>query len=1445
MHLRFTVIDPTGPAGAVECAVDAAVGTVLGEVRPQLLRAAGKELADDGLLFCGTDRLDDQTPLGVPPLLDGAVLTVDRPVGRTPSALLELHVSAGPDAGAVHPVGPGEHGIGRSIEAGVRIEDPDVSRLHAVLRVGPEGFTVHDLDSTNGTAVVDRPATRAGTPLACGEVLRVGATRLELVAPQPSRADCRPDGAGRLQLNRPPRLTPRAPAATVALPTPPVTRDKPRLPVIALVVPLVAGLGLVAVTGNPTYLLFVLLSPLMILGTFLSDRVGGRRSTRTQQRAYDEALADAQGQIDAALAVESIARHHAHPGAAALLQTATGPRPRLWERRPGDPDYLALRAGLADLPADVVVRSASSGEPAETPVVGPVPVVVPLGEVGVVGLAGPRDRVLAIARFLLAQVAGWHSPRHLGVTLLVDDVSLAPDWEWTRWLPHLRPAVEDTDLLVGLDASQVRSRLAELTALLDARTEQAERGRLGPSGRWDGRSVVVVLDGARALRRLTGVARLLAEGPAVGMHFLCLDEQSVALPAECRATIEVVGPTATALRVAVEDGSPVDGVVMDGVGEAWAHRFARALAPLQDATPDDVDTELPAHARLLDLLPFDATDAAALETAWRVSPRSTEVILGVGSGGDPFTIDLRTDGPHALVAGTTGAGKSELLQTLVAGLAVANRPDELAIVLIDYKGGAAFKDCARLPHTVGTVTDLDGHLTERALTSLAAELRRRELVLRDAGCKDIDDYLSSGLAGALPRLVLVVDEFATLAEELPDFVGGLVGIAQRGRSLGVHLVLATQRPSGVVSADIRANTTLRVALRVTDPGESADVVDVKDAALISRATPGRAVARVGAGNVVAFQSARVGGCGEVDAGGDPRVRALEWRGAGDPPPRPVVAPVPGPTDLARLVDATRAAAASLGVSPVDSPWLPPLPVCVTLTDLPPVAAASSLPFALLDLPGEQRRSPLVLDLEHGGHLLVAGGPRSGRSSVLRSLAGALAQRLASSEAHLYAIDGGSGGLSGLAALPHCGAVVARDQPARGDRLLTRLLDEVERRQALLAEAGFASAAEQRLAVSPDSRLPFMVLLVDGWEGVQSAYDEVDHGRPLELLARLVREGGAVGLRVVLTGDRGVLTSRIGASISDRLLLRLADPGDYGLAGVPARLVPGSMPTGRGLMAADVVEVQVALLDPDSSGPAQQAALSAIATASSLVSSSASLIDGVPPHQRPMRVEPLPTRVPVDAIRTAAKAAATGPLWALLGVGGDDLEALGVDLAADGPAFVVAGAPGSGRSTTLLTMARWFGHEGVCTVVVAPPRSPLSRLSGEPGVLGVVQHDKPELLERLVGAAGSPVVVIADDAEALHDTPVERPLCDMLKSTDRRAAAVVLAGSAMEMSGFFRGVTVEARRSRCGLLLGPVGPVDGDLFGVRVTRGGEARPGRGLLVIRGRVQPVQVALPEDP
>ncbi|HSR26576.1 MAG TPA: cell division protein FtsK, partial [Candidatus Eisenbacteria bacterium] len=315
-------------------------------------------------------------------------------------------------------------------------------------------------------------------------------------------------------------------------------------------------------------------------------------------------------------------------------------------------------------------------------------------------------------------------------------------------------------------------------------------------------------------------------------------------------------------------------------------------------------------------------------------------------------------------------------------------------------------------------------------------------------------------------------------------------------------------------------------------------------------------------------------------------------------------------------------------------------------------------------------------------------------------------------------------------------------------------------------------------------------------------------------------------------------SRLGASVADRVLLRLADPADFGLAGVPSRAVPAGMPPGRVLCVADEVEAQVALLDPDPSGPAQVAAVRRIAATTALHGPP-------PPLPRPMRVEPLPDCVEVEDVRAEAKASATGPWWALVGVGGDEPAPVGVDLADSGPGFVICGPPGSGRSTALATMGRWLAHLGHPTVLVGHPRSSLMDLRTEPGVVGCLGAGDDRALARLLSAHDDGLVVMADDVETLHDTPVERPLTDLLRPHAAHRGVLLLAGGTAELAGFYRGLTVEARRSRCGLLLGAVTPVDGDLFGVRVPRADDRRPGRGLLVVRGRTHPVQVAVSEPP
>jgi S-DNA-T family DNA segregation ATPase FtsK/SpoIIIE len=879
---------------------------------------------------------------------------------------------------------------------------------------------------------------------------------------------------------------------------------------------------------------------------------------------------------------------------------------------------------------------------------------------------------------------------------------------------------------------------------------------------------------------------------------------------------------------------------------------ARALAPVRDVSGGDDDAALPASSRLLDVLALEPPTPDAVAARWALRPRSTEFVVGESYDG-AFGIDLVRDGPHGLVAGTTGAGKSELLQTIVASLAVANRPDAMTFVLVDYKGGAAFSQCVRLPHTVGMVTDLDTHLVERALESLGAELRNREHVLAAAGAKDLGDYdrllATDKTLTPLPRLLIVIDEFASLVRELPDFVTGLVNIAQRGRSLGIHLILATQRPSGVVSPEIRANTNLRIALRVTDPAESSDVIDAPDAARISKATPGRAYARLGHASLVPFQASRVGGRRPGTAAasaGEPFVVDLAWERLGRPLPARPVARVADEdvTDLAALVDAVRAANDAVGVPPQHRPWLAPLPEQVLLDDLPAVGPGKGplapAPYGVDDLPAEQEQRAAAVDLATFGHLVVAGAPRSGRSQLLRTIAGSLARTHSCADVHLYGIDCGNGALLALTSLPHCGAVAQRTQVERATRLITRLGAEVTRRQELLADGGFADIGEQRAAAAPDDRLPHVVVLLDRWEGFTTTLGEVDGGKLHDEVLRLLREGASAGVHLVITGDRTLLSGRLATMTEDKVALRLPDRGDFALIGLNPKKVPEEIPQGRGFRAESGVETHVALLSADVSGPGQAAALAAIGSAA------AERDRDVPRARRPFRVDTLPTQLTFAAAWEQRADDVRRPLWGLVGVGGDELSAVGADLASGVPTFLVAGPPRSGRSTVLLTMTRSFLAGGAEVVLVAPRPSPLRDLAGRPGVRAVHTGDTltAEELEPLLAGDG-PLVVVMDDAEAHKDAPARDLLRAYLRAALERGHGLVLGGNAADVASGLSGWQVEVKKGRRGALLSPQDLMDGDLVGVRVPRsvlGQPVAPGRALVHLGdGELRTVQVPL----
>ncbi len=1014
MLLRWRLVLPAVGA-AHDVVVAAGPGTTVSELRTALSAhlAAGQQR-----LHVGLTPVHEHAALGQPPLLDGATIILDEPrpapTGRT---LLQLHVRSGPDTGYVFDLPRGEHSVGRCVEASVRLDDADVSRVHAILDVRTRDVTIRDAGSTNGTYVDAKPVGPQPVPLVPGQPVRLGRTTLVLCIPGGLPAAVRPDGAGHLLVNRSPRLAGQREDQLVEFPQQPVERVPARLSWLAALLPLAISGAIALILRSPTMLLFGLMSPILLVGQWVGDRRGARRSRREAHKRYAVEQANANEHLSQALAAEASARHDNDPGPAAILAIARRPLARLWERD-ARADGIQGRIGVGEVEART---TCSTGRATR---IGPVPVCADLSAPGGVGIAGPRFATLAAARALLGRIATLYSPRDLHIVVVARPEHRG-DWAWTRRLPHIDPfADESADLVVdGL-----------------ART-MTDRTPATGHDRWLGPRVLAVVDGAAALRTQAGLTAVLADGHRCGVHTLTLDRELSRLPAEAASVLDLTRNPAT--LTTRRHAGQVE-VSVDSVALGWAERLADALVPLRDSAPAAASGLLPRTVSLLDLLDLQDASGSELAQRWRRSPRSTAFPVGANASG-PVMLDLQRDGPHALIGGTTGSGKSELLVALVASLAAVNRPDELTFVLVDYKGGAAFAGCVDLPHVVGLVTDLDAALTERAMTSLDAELKRRERILAEHGCRDLTAYQARRRAEhpPLPRLVIVVDEFRALAEDLPDFVAGLVRVASLGRSLGIHLVVATQRPAGVVTADMRANLGLRIALRVRDVVDSLDVLDAPDAARIRERVPGRAFLRSAATELVQFQCALV----TENTAPQEGVRLLSVDGI------PVAQPnARSDSDLARLVAACRKAAELCEVAQLAAPWLAPLPAVVvgeSLTGTPPGTVA----VGLLDDPAAQAQRPYLWDVG-AGHLAISGPPRSGRTTALLTVAAQLALSTSPADLHVYAVH--TGGLAGLTELPHIGAALDLSDLSRLDRLV-RLLGRADR-----TASGVAGAAGGRL-----------------------------------------------------------------------------------------------------------------------------------------------------------------------------------------------------------------------------------------------------------------------------------------------------------------------------------------------------------------------------------------------
>ncbi|MEU7029817.1 type VII secretion protein EccCa [Streptomyces sp. NPDC015232] len=1129
-------------------------------------------------------------------------------------------------------------------------------------------------------------------------------------------------------VKRPPRsLPPEVPGEELVLESPP---ELPRGQQESALMQLLPMLGM----GSSVVFFFMTPSPIMrIMGTLmLASTVGMaiaqfvrfRRGTQGQmadvRRDYLKYLAQTRRTVRRTARKQRDAQLYLHP-APEQLWSVVAEGSRVWERRVGDHDFAQARIGLGaqQLATPLVAPDTAPVDELEPLCAGAMqqflavhgtldglPMAVSMRAFYHVTVSGDPESVQSAARGLVAQLVTLHSPDDLMVAVVAAR-GAQERWDWTKWLPHTQvPGTVDgagTKRLFGDD-------LGELEQLLRSRLDGRPRFSRDSQPVLDQPHVVVVLDGG-----MVPPDSLFAA--AEGLQGVTIVEVVSGELDEPRGGLSVVVRPG---RLRLESGG---GFAYEGVPDVMslqaAEALARQLAPLRMGGGDD-DEPLLANLDFTDLL--NLGDAASVDVARTWRPRSVaerlRVPIGVGEDGSPVMLDLKEAaqegmGPHGLCVGATGSGKSELLRTLVLGLAVTHSSETLNFVLADFKGGATFAGMSQMPHVAAVITNLADDLTlvDRMGDAIRGELQRRQELLRSAGnYANIHDYEKARAAGAplepLASLVLVIDEFSELLTAKPDFIDMFIQIGRIGRSLGVHLLLASQRLEEGKLRGLDTYLSYRIGLRTFSAAESRTAIGVPDAYHLP-SVPGSGYLKFGTDEMTRFKAAYVSGTYRT---GGPRLEAgnmpIERRPAlFTASPVPVVYAAPDPAYLTAqrseeddaladtVLDVIVRRLEGQGV-PAHQVWLPPLDQAPSLDQLLPGLAQTAdrgltateytrpggltVPLGLIDKPFEQRREVLYRDFSGAaGHMMVVGGPQSGKSTLMRSLISSFALTHTPAEVQFYCLDFGGGGMSSLAELPHVGGVASRLDPERVRRTVAEVLGVLNRREELFRSHNIDSMATYRRKRAagelPNEPWGDVFLVIDGWGGFRTEYEGLE-----SVISDLASRGLGYGIHVVITAARYM---EVRAALKDQMLgrleLRLGDVMDSEFDRKVAANVPTGVP-GRGQVP-EKLHFMGALPRIDGSS-----------SASDLSSGTAAFVEAVrTAWQGPgaPAVRLLPHKLPAEQLPKGFEFPQHG---IAIGIDETRLEPVFVNFDTD-PFFLIFGESESGKTNLLRLIAKQIGE----------------------------------------------------------------------------------------------------------------------------------------------------------
>ncbi|WP_295524066.1 type VII secretion protein EssC [uncultured Streptococcus sp.] len=899
--------------------------------------------------------------------------------------------------------------------------------------------------------------------------------------------------------------------------------------------------------------------------------------------------------------------HYHFPTILELTDLVESYNHRIYEKTPLHFDFLYYRLGLGKIPTSYDLKYGQqerSGKKDALEEEGyalysrhkkipdmPIPANLSHGPVGYIG---PRNLVLEQLQLLVMQLATFHSYHDVQfITILPEEEK--EQWSWMRWLPHAK--LQELNVRGFVYNQRTRDQvLNSLNQILKLRRSQKEEASHKESSLFHPHYVVLVTDEKLILDHI--IMEFFTEDPTeLGCSLIFVEDVMSSLSENIQTVINIkdrnTGQLVMEEGVLKETDFRLDHFPTDYDKE----RIARTLAPLNHL--QNLKSSIPDSVTFMEMYGAETFEDLQVSSRWKKNAPYKSLAVPIGLRGQDDLVQLnlheKAHGPHGLIAGTTGSGKSETIQSYILSLAVNFHPHDVAFLLIDYKGGGMANLFKNLPHLLGTITNLDGVQSMRALASINAEIHRRERLFGEFEVNHINQYQKKFKNGEatepLPHLFIISDEFAELKVNQPDFIKKLVSIARVGRSLGVHLILATQKPSGVVDDQIWSNSRFKIALKVADRSDSNEMLHTPDAAEITQT--GRAYLQVGNNEVYElFQSAWSGADYQpekddmgiedhtiylINELGQYEILNEDLSGLEDADEIKEV-----PTELDAIVHNIHLLCEEQEIPPVPQPWLPPLKERIALEELeevqPAIAWAQEKSLSILlgmaDIPQAQKQEAVSINLAKDGHVLLYGSPGTGKTTFLQSAGMDLARKFSPKDLTMYLMDFGTNGLAPLSKLPQVADIMPLDQTEKISKFVRIMEKELNRRKKLLADYGVGTLELYRQASGQEE--PAIVILLDSYEAFK---EEAYEAELFKLLVRISREGLSIGVHLLMTaGRQSNLRAQLYSNFKHQLSLPQNEASEV-------RTIVGSTPLamtmedikGRALMKREDVDViQLAL-----------------------------------------------------------------------------------------------------------------------------------------------------------------------------------------------------------------------------------------------------------------------------